>query len=385
MANIYTTFGTLDSLDAIVDRNFTVVPYGEDLMYQHITQYLETWNMFTSEFERLMGIETTKDLQRRDGAGAVVIIPTEVNEIARPLIQKGKQTPDVLGFPIGRYRSGQQWSYDFLRRVSFGQLINQTRGIVQGAQVRYYREFRRALFVPLPTHRSFDNQNYAWTEGEKITLLVRSLACGATGSIYPSNPDGSVVPDTHNHYCVPQTANSPTSAEVQGLINHVTEHNQEGEVALYINLGSETAIRAMTGFTPFTDVRVVQPITSAHIDYAYLDLRKTWDRAIGIFGAATVFVKPWVPVGYMIATVSGQRAILAKREGRDGGELRLVSTTSEHPLYSDGFEQEYGFGVQNRLGAAIMDVAHGKANGETADTNGLYHTNYAAPNVDASP
>jgi hypothetical protein len=148
---------------------------------------------------------------------------------------------------------------------------------------------------------------------------------------------------------------------VTALINTVLEHYSAGEVRVYINRAQETAFRALTGFTAYVDARLI-PATTTVNARVNLDVANTYNRAIGIFGAAEVWVKPWVPSGYLFAFIPGAPKPLCFRERRAGtGDLVLAFEDEEYPLRARTLEAEYGIGVWQRTNGAALFVDAGAA------------------------
>jgi hypothetical protein len=78
-------------------------------------------------------------------------------------------------------------------------------------------------------------------------------------------------------------------------------------------------------------------------------------RNIGLFDAADVQVRPWVPANYYLAWMElpGYK-VLRVRERRTGSfGLKLMAEYETFPLRARALANEYGVGVFNRVGAAV--------------------------------
>jgi hypothetical protein len=64
-----------------------------------------------------------------------------------------------------------------------------------------------------------------------------------------------------------------------------------------------------------------------------LDIMNVYNRQIGIFGAAEIFVKPWVPSGYIFTFNPAQRKPLALRN-RPGVPTGLQLVADNEPTRS---------------------------------------------------
>ncbi|HEY9463793.1 MAG TPA: hypothetical protein VIR54_11925, partial [Vicinamibacterales bacterium] len=76
------------------------------------------------------------------------------------------------------------------------------------------------------------------------------------------------------------------------------------------------------------------------------------NRAIGIFGAAEVWVKPWAIANYAFVcdTTDPRKPLVMRQE--EG--LHLEATIETFPLRADYYEHMFGFGAWNRLNGAVL-------------------------------
>jgi hypothetical protein len=76
---------------------------------------------------------------------------------------------------------------------------------------------------------------------------------------------------------------------------------------------------------------------------------------IGLFGAARVFVKPWVPANYLVAfDASSPSKPLVMRAPTDGAGLQVVADLETFPLRAQYMQREFGFGAWNRTNGAVL-------------------------------
>jgi hypothetical protein len=153
-------------------------------------------------------------------------------------------------------------------------------------------ELKKAIYTP--TNYTFVDLNV-----DKAPLAVKAFI-NADSSAIQDGPNGEVFNGaTHTHYDGSATL---TAAALLASINDVVEHGFGGGVKVFINAADEAAVRALTGFTAYLDPRVTinanaNQATPARRCHAKLD-----NRAIGIFGAAEVWVKPWAIANYAFIT-----------------------------------------------------------------------------------
>jgi hypothetical protein len=115
----------------------------------------------------------------------------------------------------------------------------------------------------------------------------------------------------------------------------------------------------MADFTAMVDAQIVQ---GANVTYARgdLDTRAIYNRQIGVFRGAPLWVKPWVISGYPIVLMQGQVKPLAYRyDPLVYPDLELVYDNETFPLRARAYTRAFGVGVWNRVAAAVIDVAHG--------------------------
>ena len=130
-------------------------------------------------------------------------------------------------------------------------------------------------------------------------------------------------------------------------------------VRIYIAQANETAFRALTGFVPYIDPRLTLG-TASNQPTVRLDITRMNNRAIGIYGAAEVWVKPWMIANYLVVfDAAGDSKPLAVREDRTGSlDLQRVAELDDHPLRVDYFESYFGVGAFTRTNGAVLYFAN---------------------------
>jgi hypothetical protein len=149
-------------------------------------------------------------------------------------------------------------------------------------------------------------------------------------------------------------------------VNTVNEHFLNGEVQIYINRAQETTVGGFTGFTKYLPESLIAP-TNAIAARAPLDVQNTSNRAIGDFNGVVVWVKPWIPSGYVlfIHKTTTQKVLVYRTRRNGSGNLENVFENDNFPLRNRGFQREFGFGCYNRVAAAVLDTAHSSYNAPT--------------------
>jgi hypothetical protein len=143
------------------------------------------------------------------------------------------------------------------------------------------------------------------------------------------------------------------------LISNVIEHGHGTAIKLAIAQADEAAFRALTGFVAYVDPRIVYRVTDTTAQT--LDISRLDNRAIGILGAAEVWVKPWAIANYAFCWDAGTpNKPLAFRQRSNTGlqGLRIAAEIDAYPLHAQYMESEYGLGVWTRTNGAIHYFAN---------------------------
>jgi len=342
-------YGTLSISDLLANQN-TIAKIGEDNAFQAIDAARNAHNAIVAEMLAPL-VDTTTDLQRRYG-GVDQFTMDEIDEYGTPDVQK-IAAGSIVGFPMRLYGGALQWTRKYFQTATGKELAEQYIGMEDADLRNTIRLVKKTIFTPT---------NYTFIDrltNNAINLFVKALA-NADGAPIPAGPNGEIFDGTtHNHYL--GTA-SFVASDLTALTETVIEHWNEGQCLVYINRAQEAAIRAFTGFSPYLDARLI-PQTTVTIGAEPLNQRNLYNRAIGVFGAAEVWVKPWMPSGYAFAFMSGAPKPVVMRERNPGsGTLQLVGDYDEHPLRSRTYERECGFGVWTRTNGAVLDTAHATYN-----------------------
>lgn len=211
-------------------------------------------------------------------------------------------------------------------------------------------EIKKAIFTPT---------NYTFVDRlvDNASLAVKALI-NADSSAIINGPNGETFDGaTHTHYNANATL---TAAAVTATVTDVVEHGYGGQVRIYINVASETAFRALAGFTAYLDPRVSLNM-NANQALQRLDITRMDNRAIGIFESAEVWTKPWVPANYLfVADVgSADKPLVQRIEEGEAQGLHLEAEIETFPLRAQYQEHKYGFGVWSRLNGAALRFDNG--------------------------
>lgn len=342
-------FGTLSTLDTLAAIRQSVVEYGEDRAWDSISVALAAHNAQVNE---MLGdlVERTTDVRRSYGAGDTKTMQ-EFDQWGQGDAQKVTAGVNV-DFPLRRFGDSLQWTAQWMRSNTTAQLAAEVAAIMDADRRNFQTQVKRALFTP--TNATFvDKLGYP----ANVSLSVRALV-NADSTGIPVGPNGEAFnAATHTHYLA--TA-SLVAANLAALILTIQEHYNTGVPVVTISATDEAAVRALTGFVPAVDPRLIQA-TSVTRPETGLDLANLYNRFIGYFGAAEIWVKPWAIAGYLVAYMRGQPPPLAMRVPTFAGldELQLMAEDERHPLRARSYERQFGIGVWNRTAAAVLYTGAG--------------------------
>lgn len=344
-------FGTLSTLDLLAASQTSLVAYGMDTAWAEVQAAMIAHNR---QMQEMLGdlVEPSTDRQRRYGSAAAKTMQV-ADQFGRPQAQK--VTAGVtLGFPLRLYEDGLQWTHKFAQAPgSAQQLAAEFDAILDADYRQIMYEIKRALTTPT-------NYTFADVLIDNIDLAVKALVNADSASI-PLGPNGeSFNAATHTHYLFTAAA-ALAAADVAGLISTVLEHTNRGTIEIWINSAQETAMRGLTGFVPDLAAYIVRGgAATTDVTSNALDMMNPQNRRIGMYGAAAVYVKPYIPAGYLVAVnVGAGQAPLVMRTRPGAGGLQLVFDNPDWPLYSRGYEREFGVGVFSRTSAAVLFVDAG--------------------------
>lgn len=342
--------GTLTVADLKANRFQSVFDFGFDTILAVLQRDLAAHNIIVNTLIAEM-CEVTVDRQRIYGSSANGEM-LEADEYDRGVAERNTGGSTVA-FPLRKFTKAVGWTRDYMLTMTPGDLAESVIG-VQSAHVRaVQRQIRRAIFT---------NTNTVFRETfvpPMADLNVRALA-NADGLAIPNGPNGETFDGaTHTHYDFLNGA-APTQAAALALIDDVVEHGHGSMVKLAIPRAAEAVVRGFANFTPYADPRIA--LLSADAPNARLDISRVDNRAIGILGAAEVWVKSWVPAGYLVVYDAGESTKpLCFRQHPAGAlqGLRIAARLDDYPLYADQMESYFGIGVWNRTAAAVLYYAAG--------------------------
>src|SRR6266581_3447687 len=339
----YGTLNTLDTLASLRAATGVVAEIGEDVAFESINAALQTHSMLLKEALTDF-VEMTTDRLRRYG-GPDTMALEELDEYGTAGAQKIAPGA-TIGFPMKLYGGALQWTRTYFQNVTGTELAGQVSAMMDADVKNTHKQLKYALLYP--TNVTFNDRRVDYVQ------LPQKALVNADSAPIPIAPDGTTFnAATHTHYLA--TA-SFVASDLTSLINTVVEHFLTGKVQVLINQASEAAVRALTGFYPYYDMRLTPSLNAINATSANLDVVNLTNRAIGVYGPAEIWVKPWIPANYMVAMQmdTQQKALVMRTRNAGGGNLELDFDVEEHPLRARHYGREFGFGVWNRVAAAVL-------------------------------
>jgi hypothetical protein len=349
------TYGTLQSIDELqtIDAG-NVFDYGEDRLYAHLSDLLNAHNDMTQDVFGLL-VGQTKDNIRRFGADTITGEMVEVDEFGAADVQKTRVAGYDIGFPLRDYQYAVGWTRKYFETHAPADLAKE----FVAAKTADIRNLKRRALQAL-----FRATNYNFIDRltNSQTLPVKALQ-NADSTAIPVDPFGTAFNSATHTHLVGYASAAVTAADITALIRNITEHGVNGGIVrIFINRAQEATVRGFTSnFDPLQAPRL-DPGGGSTADVVIGPRETPYlidDRLVGIWdGFVEIWVKPWVPANYWVAMLIGGTnddvLQMRTRSIAGYGSYRMVSEHDHFPLRAQHFEREFGVGVWNRLGAAIM-------------------------------
>ena len=341
-------YGTLSTLDTLASIRQSVIAFGEDRAWTSIEAALAAHNQ---QFQDMLGelVERTTDARRSYGTGDVKTMD-EMDQWGMGDAQKISPSLPV-DFPLRRYGASLQWTRQWMASNTVAQLAAEVAAIMDADRSNLLRQVKRAVFTS--TNSTFTDKLGV---PANVPLNLKAFA-NNDGSAYPVGPNGEVFATSHTHYLANATL---TGAAADSLVTAVQEHFNSGVPVIVINSADEAAWRALTNFKALIDPRLSINM-NANQPIVRLDYANTYNRLIGYYGPAELWIKPWAIANYAFAYLRGQEPPLAMRvpafEGL--GDLNLQYEDERLPLRARAYERQFGIGVWIRVGGAVLQFSNG--------------------------
>lgn len=210
----------------------------------------------------------------------------------------------------------------------------------------------------------FEDTALTWTDPIHGALTIQRLANGDAVT-YPELP-GAAAEATDQHYnevaygpteIADALATNPISTLRNEIVEHFGGRTARGEDILILhNSDATAAIMALTNYDPLGD---------KFVDYGEdTDLAKMLDgipgRLHGRCEECWVSEWAWIPATYIMGVHLRYPPLLRRVDTAASGlpvGLTMVAQDRDHPLMSSYYANRYGYGVYNRLSAAVIEMS----------------------------
>ena len=357
-----------DSLQALRISNATLVQYGMDDIWTAVSAQLNAHNTIIAEQLAMFASPTSMRLIRYG-------LPQSksMEELAEYGIAQGQKARggSEIGFPLRRYGGALSWNGSYFHITTARDFAKEVDMLMDADSRKVAQLLQQAFYL---------STNYTFVDRfiDGASLPIKRLV-NADSAALPIGPNGQEYDaSTHTHYLA--RVSTFAQSDLQGLLDTVTEHFTGGDVKIIINSSNETAVRAFADFVPMSyfNVQLGDDTTKTG---GSINAFNSYNRQIGVFRGAEVWVKPWAIANYILCVVtgSGVEPVLAARvrgtltaDGQIGsalpsiisggsdesgfGDLTLVSDNPEYPMIAKQYVREIGFGVRNRVAAGVLYV-----------------------------
>lgn len=339
---------TITFADLLKNREQTVPQLGEDKVVAAIAAHVAKHNELSRE-----GVSTLCQIVHEpslmDGLATDGEM-TIVDEFGRVATEVATADGIEVGFPLNKYARGLGWTQDAIDSASAADFAQQFLTVQMADAKAIVRAIKAAIYTPVP--RTVRDIN------ESLRSVTVKPFLNGDGEGIPSGPNGEEFnADTHTHYLASATL---TAAKLDELISTVTEHGHTKSVRVYIAQAQEAAVRALDGFYAYPPSNIVLGSHESRGNGS-LDMSNSGNRAIGVYGAAEVWVKPTAVSGYLFAFDAGEsedRKPLGFREPKQPSRrgLRPVAENRAFPLLAKYSEHLFGVGVRCRTNGAVLYI-----------------------------
>jgi hypothetical protein len=293
--------------------------------------------------------EVTTDRMRPIGQGQTGSM-YEVDEFGRAPTQRDVGS-GMLALPLRKFQFAVGWTDLWFETKTPADLALQLQNSEKAHIRRVLYELKRAVYF---------TGNFTFRDFlvDQVDLPVKRFA-NADGMYITEGPNTEIFDGTtHTHYSANATLTDPV---LLATVNTVAEHGWTQQLRLYINAANEAAVRALPSFQAYQDPRVALGVTTSRIEQPRLNITRMDNRAIGIFGLAEVWVKPWALPNYYLASDTAGLKPLGYRQRSQATlqGLRLDGELRAFPLNTKYLTAEFGLGAINRTKAAILFVGGG--------------------------
>lgn len=342
MAKQTGTYSVADLLDTRF-QSLTVAQFGLDTIVQVAEDDLVAHNAIVNDLLTEF-CDVSEDLLRVSGSSLGGDMQ-EVDEYGLSSTQKSSPGQTV-GFPLRSFQFNVGWTKRFFEKAS----VRDWALMTDAAEKAHLRAIQRGIKRAI-----FGATNYSFVDflNHKVTLPVKAFY-NADGTNIPDGPNGETFNGaSHTHYLGSATL---TTTAMDALINTVLEHAFGNKMMVAFSHTDEATVRGLSGFIAAADPRLILSVNQNQADQR-LDLSRLDNRMIGYYGAAEIWIKPWMVANYAFCSdiQNGMKPLVFREDvGGAAKGLYVAAELDDYPLYAKAMQAEFGVGVWNRGNGAVL-------------------------------
>jgi hypothetical protein len=332
-----------------------VMDYGVETVYNMVNESFMLYNRQFDAFSAMMVTQTTDFKRRYALSGSGFMQPIDDDGNPHPVIPSGVYD---IAFPMQMY--GTAWGTNRISRAKM--TVGDANRFTVDAMMRDKRTEERRRLAAL-----FTNVAWTFTDPEYGALTIQPLALTSDGVEYLT---GNGTSATAQHYLAQANAISNTDDPYETLFGVLdTPAANVGDKIAFIPTNLVATTVALADFYPAADGNIQY---GSGVSVASVDVNRTdpvtnsplvgfGDRLLGYHVSGTWIVqKKSLPDSYILAIVDGADPVLAERIEP---EAELQGLFPEYNSVDGNHEvtrliRRNGYGVQNRVGAAILRVGN---------------------------
>ena len=349
MAN---TAGMYQLSDLLAVRNASSASFGLDLINQTLQMEVAYANKIADEM--LSDFCQKMEAQSAVWGGGGSIVMEEMDEFGTPLASHS--APGITAqFPLRLFKQKLGWNREYFKKATPAEVASKFLELRKGYFNALIKGMRRGLYG----YGNGVTSEYTFVDRltNGVSLTVKSPANGGvTVGDVPDSPAGEVFANTHCHLNFDDTPDADT---YQTVIDHLTEHGNTKGLKCYIARANLAELAGFTTiFTPLSHLKVDVNGTSLAVGTTKdkFDMADFENQLVGYLnGEVEVWVKPWAVAEYILMVATGMPEKVLGYRNPEG--WRIAAPYDDYPLYAENTEAEFGFGVFNRVMAAVNQDA----------------------------
>lgn len=330
-------------------------------LWNSYQRWLDDWNSSRDALVNFLTYNITDSFENVWQGGSQADFE-DATEFGEPVGVRPTSTSAVMGYPFGWKDLAGRFTWQFLANAPASEVDSFANMAMEADNRGVFLRVMKTLF---------GNTRSTNKEGQ----TVYPFYSGAVGDLPPVYKMTTFA-DSHNHF-VTSGNTAITPANLENLLNLLEEHgytanNGYNQVVLVNKAQGDTIRNFRSVPNGGTGKYDFVPASNQPVFLLPTDMRTEGGRpagsvagldVIGAYGNATIIQEDYIPVGYVVAMVTGGEDNLSNpiafREHKTASlrGLRLVKGRNpDYPLIDSFYVRGYGCGVRHRGAGAVMQV-----------------------------